>query len=214
VVTKLIQIICVTPCLLNLSNNYVTAEKEQIIIKNIVAGDAQAFAVLINTYKDMAVLLAYSILLNQEDAEEVAQDAFLKAYCSLHSFKADARFSTWFYRIVVNTALNKKKLKKHYPIEITESLSDELPFGNNNIPASQITGEQRKHIQFALKSINANERLCLTLYYLNELSVEEIHKLTKITTSNIKVLLYRGRKNLYTALHRHLRNEITNLIKQ
>jgi RNA polymerase sigma-70 factor (ECF subfamily) len=192
----------------------VTDQQEQILIKNIVTGDAKAFAVLVNAYKDMAVLLAYNIVLNQEDAEEVAQDAFVKAYRSLYTFKADARFSTWLYRIVVNTALNKKKLKKYHSVQITASLSDELPSGINDIFAIQITSEHRKHIQVALQSINAKERLCLTLFYLNELSVEEIHELTHITTSNIKVLLYRGRKNLYTALHSHLKNEITNLIKQ
>jgi RNA polymerase sigma factor (sigma-70 family) len=190
----------------------VTGETEQILIKNIVGGDKQSFAVLVNAYKDMAVLLAYNILLNQEDAEEIAQDAFVKAYSSLPTFRADARFATWFYRIVVNAALNKRKLKKHYPVEITESLSDQLPSGVDDF--SQITKEHRKHIQAALQLINANERLCLTLFYLNELSVEEIHDLTRITTSNIKVLLYRGRKNLYTVLHRQLKNEITNLIKQ
>ena len=191
-----------------------TEQNEQIIIRKVVAGDAQAFAGLVNTYKDMAVLLAYNILLNREDAEEVAQDAFVKAYKSLHSFKSDARFSTWLYRIIVNTALNKKKLKKQYPLEITEIVAAEVPSDINNIFATQITREHRKHIQVALKSINTNERLCITLYYLNELSVEEIYELTGITTSNIKVLLYRGRKNLYAALHRHLKNEITNLIKQ
>ena len=191
-----------------------TDQEEQIIIRKVVAGDAQAFAGLVNTYKDMAVLLAYNILLNREDAEEVAQDAFVKAYKSLHSFKSDARFSTWLYRIIVNTALNKKKLKKQYPLEITEIVAAEVPSDINNIFATQITREHRKHIQVALKSINTNERLCITLYYLNELSVEEIYELTGITTSNIKVLLYRGRKNLYAALHRHLKNEITNLIKQ
>src|SRR4051794_20272713 len=135
-------------------------------------------------------------------------------YSQSHSFKADSRFSTWLYRIVVNTAINKKNLKRYYPVEITECLSDELPSGINDIFATQITREHRKHIQVALQKINANERLCLTLYYLSELSVEEIHELTSITTSNIKVLLYRGRKNLYIALHRHLKNEITHLIKQ
>jgi len=191
----------------------VTDKEEKILIKNVVAGDAKDFAVLVNTYKDMAVLLAYNILLNQEDAEEVAQDAFVKVYSSLHSFKADARFSTWLYRIVVNTALNKKKLKKYYAVEITDSLSDELPSDVKDIFTTQITREHRKYIQVALQQINANERLCLTLYYLNELSVGEIHDLTSIPTSNIKVLLYRGRKNLYTALHRHLKDEITNLIE-
>ncbi|MGZ3880895.1 MAG: RNA polymerase sigma factor [Flavisolibacter sp.] len=191
-----------------------TEKREQELVKNVVAGDKQAFAELVNAYKDMAILLAYNIVLNQEDAEEIAQDAFVKAYSRLDSFRSDARFSTWLYRIVVNTALNKKKLKKHYPVEITESLGDELASGTNDIFATQITNEHRKHIQVALQSINANERLCLTLFYLNELSVEEIRELTRITTSNIKVLLYRGRKNLYAALHRHLKNETINLIKQ
>lgn len=168
-----------------------TDQKEQIIIKNVVAGDAQAFAVLVNMYKDMAVLLAYNIVLNQEDAEEVAQDAFVRAYSSLYSFKAGSKFSTWLYRIIVNTALNKQKLKKHHTLEITEFLSDELPADINTILAAQVTGEHRKYIQLALRSLNDKERLCITLYYLNELSVEEIHELTGISTSNIKVLLYR-----------------------
>ncbi len=189
-----------------------TYEKEQLIIKNVITGDTQAFAVLVNTYKDMAVILAYNILLNQEDAEEVAQDAFVKAHSSLGSYKADAKFSTWLYRIIVNTALNKKKLKKYRNLEISESLDDELPAGVNAIFAKQVTNEHRKHIQLGLKSINDNERLCITLYYLNELSVEEIYELTGLTTANIKVLLYRGRKNLYNALHKHLKSEITNLI--
>jgi RNA polymerase sigma factor (sigma-70 family) len=190
----------------------VTDQKEQIIIKNVIAGDAQAFSMLVTTYKDMAALLAYNILLNQEDAEEVAQDAFVKAYTSLHTFKAEARFSTWLYRIVVNTALNKKKLKKHDAVEITEALSEQLTSDIHNLQYTQITGEHRKHIQLALQALNVNERLCITLHYLNELSVEEIHELTNISSSNIKVLLYRGRKNLYRALHNYLKSELTNLI--
>ena len=187
--------------------------EEQILIKNIVAGNAKAFAVIVDAYKDMSVLLAYNIVLNQEDAEEVAQDSFLKAYSALNSFRAESRFSTWFYRIVVNTALNKKDLKRHKAVEITQGLSNKLTSGINETFAAETTGEQRKHIQAALQKINANERLCLTLYYLNELSVEEIHELTRISTSNIKVLLYRGRKNLYTAMHKHLKHEMTKLIK-
>ena len=197
---------------MNLSNKYVADQKEQIIIKNILAGDVKAFALLVNAYKDMAVILAYNILLNQEDAEEVAQDAFVKAYTSLHSFTAASKFSTWMYRIIVNTALNKKKLKKRHTVEITESLGEELPAGINLIFATQLTREHRKYIQLGLRSLNDNERLCIILHYLNELSVAEIQELTGITTSNIKVLLYRGRKNLYAALYKHLKIEITNLI--
>lgn len=189
-----------------------TDEKEQILIRNIIAGDTQAFAELVNCYKDTAVLLAYNILLNHQDAEEVAQDAFVKAYAALHGFRAQARFSTWLYRIVVNTALNKKKLKKHYLLEITEVQGAEILSDTTSIYDIEITKEHRKFIQKALHALSVNERLCITLYHLNELSVEEIHDLTGISTSNIKVLLYRGRKNLYTALHQHLKSEITNFI--
>lgn len=186
--------------------------KEQIIIAQVAAGNTQAFAALVDAYKDMAVLLAYNILLNREDAEEVAQDAFVKAYTSLHTFKGDARFSTWLYRIVVNTALNKRRLKKHYAMEITEALSDELPSDITTIPAAQITAEHRKYIQSALQSLQLNERLCISLYYLHELSVGEIRSMTDISAPNIKVLLHRGRKKLYTALRRQLKTEINNFI--
>jgi RNA polymerase sigma-70 factor (ECF subfamily) len=190
----------------------VTDQEEQIIIKDVVAGDAQPFAILVNNYKDMAVTLAYNILLNQQDAEEVAQDAFMKAYCNLSSFTAASKFSTWLYRIIVNTALNKKKLKKPRVVEITGPLSNELPLGSNTHFTPGGMAENRKHIQLALRSLSDNERLCITLHYLNELSVEEIRELTGFTGSNIKVLLHRGRKNLYTALHRYLKNELHNLI--
>lgn len=182
------------------------------IIQNILAGNAGAYAGLVDRYKDMAVSLAYNILLNREDAEEVAQDAFVKAYSYLHSFKADAKFSTWLYRIIVNTALNRKKIKKQYAVEMTETMGEELPVDFDNLLATQITGEHRKHIQFALRSVNPNERLCITLYYLNELSVEEIHELTNISVSNIKVLLYRGRKSLFKSMQHYLKTEINNLI--
>ena len=189
-----------------------TDQEEQIIIKKVLGGNAHAFAALVNAHKDMAVLLAYNILLSQGDAEEVAQDAFVKAYGALRSFKADSRFSTWLYRIVINTALNKKKLKRHYVIEITEAVAEQGPLDVGDFPFRQVTAEQRKYIQLALRSLTLNERLCITLYYLHELAVEEIHQLTAISPSSIKVLLYRGRKNLYTALHNHLKGELTNLI--
>ena len=182
------------------------------IIQTVLAGNAGAYAVLVDKYKNMAVTLAYNILLNREDAEEVAQDAFIKAYTFLHAFKADAKFSTWLYRIIVNTALNKKKIKKRSSVEITETPGDEIHFDYTEILTIQITREHRKHIQLAMQSINANERLCLTMHYLNELSVEEIHESTNISVSNIKVLLYRGRKSLLRSLQQYLKTEITNLI--
>jgi len=190
----------------------VTDLEEAIIIKNVLAGDAQAFSILVNTYKDMAVQLSYNILLNREDAEEAAQDAFVKCYQFLSTYKAEARFATWFYRIVVNTALNKRKLKKYYPEAINEAEGEEWGLLTDHHHEAVIKTEQKKFIQLALSSMNVRERLCLTLYYLNELSVKEIREITGIPPSNIKVLLFRGRKNFYQELQKHIKTEITSLL--
>lgn len=188
-------------------------QTDQTIIQAILAGNMQAYANLVNTYKDGAVMLAYNILLNREDAEEAAQDAFVRVYTSLHTFKGSARFSTWLYRIVLNTALNKKKIKKRAAVPIAEYIPVELPpAGNGGLLAAQVAAEQRKWIQQAMRALPDKERLCITLYYLQELSVEEIHELTGISRSNIKVLLHRGRKNLYGAFPVYLKEEITHLI--
>ena len=189
-----------------------TDQNDQIIIQNILSGNVQAYAMLVNMHKDMAVVLAYNILLNREDAEEAAQDAFVSAYNALHTFKATARFSTWLYRIILNTALNKKKLKKYYLKEFTESVHDELPAEFNHALSTQVTSEQRKQIQLAMSALNEKERICITLFYLHELSVEEISELTGFSRSGIKVLLHRGRKNLYTSFNTFLKGELTSLM--
>ena len=189
-----------------------SAQTDQTTIQAVLSGDVQAYTLLVNTYKDGAVMLAYNILLNQQDAEEAAQDAFIRVYTSLHTFRAASRFSTWFYRIVLNTALNKKKIRKRISLPLSSVPPGELPTGFNNALITQVTTEQRKLIRQALGALNERERLCITLYYLNELSVEEIHELTAISRSNIKVLLHRGRKNLYGSFHIYLKEEITSLI--
>lgn len=172
----------------------------------------QAYTTLVNTYKDGAVMLAYNILLNREDAEEAAQDAFVSVYTSLHTFRAASRFSTWLYRIVLNTALNKKKIKKRVTARLTEVPPGELPADFGSAYTTGITADQRKHIQQAMRALNERERICVTLYYLNELSVEEIHELTGISRSNVKVLLHRGRKNLYQSFNILFKEEVTDLI--
>ncbi|MEO6405804.1 MAG: sigma-70 family RNA polymerase sigma factor [Ferruginibacter sp.] len=189
-----------------------TKEQEQLTIEAVLTGDNAAFAMLVNTYKDRAVNLAYNILLNTEDAEEVAQDAFVRVYRSLGDFRGAARFSTWLYRVVVNTALNKKKLKKPHSVEITGSLHETLSSAPDSISLYQLRAEHKKHINIALQVLTVNERLCITLYYLEELTVEEIKAITGISASNVKVLLFRGRKNLYTALQKYLKTELTHLI--
>jgi RNA polymerase sigma factor (sigma-70 family) len=175
-------------------------------------GNSAVYSVLVNRYRNMVFTLAYNIILNREDAEEVAQDAFLKAFNALRSFKKDSTFSTWLYRIVVNTALNKKKLKRFITVDITEEITTEEDYNIYPLLQQYENRDQKKFIQLAMNALRDDERICISMFYLNELSVNEIHELTEISSANIKVLLYRGRKHLYAELDNMLKMEIKNLI--
>ena len=187
--------------------NYQT---DQEIINKVLAGIVSAYSELVNRYSSMVFTLAYNIILNREDAEEIAQDVFVKAFTSLPSFKQQSRFSTWLYKIVVNTALNKKKLRKLITVDITEQITEEELDDDYSLPQYE-SKDMRQHVQHAMSALPDNERICIVLYYLNELSVNEICEMTGITIANIKVLLHRGRKHLYNKLTELLKTELHHL---
>lgn len=92
---------------------------DSLYLQKIIAGDISKFSYFIEKYKDMAFSIAFRIINNREDAEEIVQDSFLKAFKSLKKFRQDSKFSTWFYRIVVNHSLSKlKREKKNHMILI------------------------------------------------------------------------------------------------
>ncbi|HXL57789.1 MAG TPA: RNA polymerase sigma factor [Chitinophagaceae bacterium] len=185
---------------------------DQVIIKEVLAGNTAAYTALVNRYRNMVFTLAYNIILNREDAEEVAQDIFVKAFNALRSFKEQSAFSTWLYRIVVNTALNKKKLRRFTTVDIAEQITSEEQENVYSLLQQHISRDQKKYIQLAMNALRDDERICMTMFYLNELPVNEIHELTGISVANIKVILHRGRKHLYDQLHGLLKTEIKNLI--
>lgn len=160
----------------------------------------------------MIYTLVYNILLSREDAEEIAQDAFVKAYAGLAGFRSKSLFSTWLYRIAVNAALNKKKIKRFNVLPIEEHLENEPHEHVHTLLEQYENNERKKFVQFAIQYLKEEERICITLFYLSELQINEIHELTGISAANIKVLLYRGRKNLYRELEKLLKAEIKNLI--
>ncbi len=188
-------------------------EDDLLIIRNVLAGDSLAYAKIVDTYKDMAVSLAYNILLNREDAEEAAQDAFLKAYQALKTFRGHSKFSTWLYRIIINISLNKKKKKKQLPAVADLEEQDFMASPDtNNAQQHLVNSEQKKHIRLALRSLNEQERICITLHYLYELSVQEVNEATGISPANVKVILHRARKHLYQCLQNNLKGEVISLI--
>ncbi len=172
------------------------------IIEQVKQGDLLSFRLLVDKYKTMAYNVAIQVVRNNEDAEEVTQDAFLKAYQSISSFKGESKFSTWFYRVVFNLAVSKTRKKK-----IETSNIDDVQIADKDIDGtyetySKLEKEERTHqLKQAISKLKEEESLIITLFYLNENSIEEISEITNFSVSNVKVKLFRARKKLFTILN-------------
>lgn len=182
-------------------------DREAAYIRQILDGDVSCFSWFVETYKDMAFSIASRILSNDQDAEEAVQDAFLQAYRSLGSFKGNARFSTWLYRIVVNNSISRlRKRRQQRPYEdigLAEGQMDGIESG-----FQRLTGQdQTRLINQALERLGEEDRLLLTLYYLDEQSLGEISDITTISKDNVKMKLHRARKKMYGLLHKLLNRE-------
>ncbi len=182
---------------------------DQVYINKILNGDTNAFTVLVDRYKDLVFTLALRMVKNREEAEEVSQDTFIKVYKSLNRFKGDSKFSTWIYRVAYNTCLDrlKKNKRQEYTVAIDEYTEHQVKTLENALDALE---EQEKQlaIKKCLKMLPSEDSFILTLYYFEELSLDEISKITGLKPNNVKVKLFRSRKKLATILKQHLEPEI------
>ena len=181
------------------------------IVKKVKKGDHSCFNELILFFEKQVFSLALRIVKNREDAEEVAQDSFIKAYQRIRSFRENAKFSTWLYRITYNNALNKISANRRI------FLQDEIQ--ENTLGESAVDdgmkllrmSERKEHIKQALSNLKPQESMLITLYYQNECSLQEIQDITGINKTSVKVQLHRARVRLGTQLKLLLNNEIESL---
>jgi RNA polymerase sigma-70 factor (ECF subfamily) len=170
-------------------------------IEQVLAGKSSAFGYIVDRHKDKAYNLAFRICGNREEAEEIAQDSFLKAYRSLKGFKMKSSFATWLYRIVYNTAISHVRIKKKGILSLEDFPADATDFIGSN-PSEEEAEKQYRNslVSFALQKINDEERGLISLYYYEEMSTEEISEVTGISKSNIKVKLFRARQKMMEIL--------------
>ncbi|MBL7941028.1 MAG: sigma-70 family RNA polymerase sigma factor [Flavobacteriales bacterium] len=174
-----------------------------------IAGDQRAFGVLIGRYKHMVYTVARRVLRNDMDAEEVTQDTFVKAFRRLSEFQGSGKFSTWLYSIAYRTAISALRNRKEHNTS-TEDLQatgrdpsqDPAPF----------TNDRKAVLEWALSTLPAEDAGLMTMFYLEELSVEEIVTISGLGASNVKVRLHRSRKKLFEVLQHHLKEEAWTLI--
>ena len=179
-------------------------------VERVLKGDTQYFSYFVEKYKDIVFSIAMKVLRNREDAEEMAQESFIKAFKSLHTFKGEAKFSTWLYRITYNNCISEVRKKKIKFVSADDvQISDEPEEMNlDGIPAEN----RAKYVKAALEKLPEDEYMLILLYYFDDKSVEEIGEITKMTESNVKVKLFRARKKLYAILNDMLKEEIYTIL--
>ena len=181
--------------------------EENALIDRILAGKQDGYARLVDTYKSYAFTIAFKILNNRPDAEEAAQDAFVKAYRSLKSFNRQSKFSTWLYRIVFNTAISYKR-KNRVAIQ---SIDENIDHSADSLETDVERDDKRIFIGKALEQLNALDRTAIQLYYLKEFTLEEVAGIMGHNLNTLKVRVHRARHRLAEELRKILKQEALTL---
>ena len=184
------------------------------LIEQTLAGNQGAYADLIKRHQHFVFTLAMRFSKNREDAEEIAQDCFIKAYRSLSSFQRQSKFSTWLYRIVYTTAmtfLRKKRVD-------TDSIDDEntyIQLENQSSGFDSNLAEKKSrsfYLNRAIEQLLPDDAAIIALFYMGEQSLEEIGQAMGIEANTVKVKLFRARQRLKEKLEHNLKHEVKELI--
>ncbi|MDD2612486.1 MAG: RNA polymerase sigma factor [Bacteroidales bacterium] len=174
-------------------------QNEMDCIRRIIDGETTLFSTLLKRYSRPIHSMIVRIVPCREDAEELTQDTFIKAFRKLDTFKGDCSFSTWLYRIAYNTAISATRKKKvsfpllddnayhHIPDDAVDELLDK-----------EEDEELLYQMEQAIELLNVEEKALITLYYTEEKPIQVISSILQITPDNVKVKLYRTRKKIYT----------------
>jgi RNA polymerase sigma factor (sigma-70 family) len=188
----------------------VAGQSEELVINRILKGDQSTFSILVNKYQDYVFTLVLRFTENREDAEEIAQDVFVKAYRSLADFRGDSKFSTWLFTITRTTCLSFLRKKKLDTVSLDNERAG-LQIGNlkSGFGANGIE-QKSKHMMLnnAIAMLSADDAQVLTLFYQGDQSLEEIGKIMRLDPNTVKVKLYRARQRLKDKMEKHFSHEL------
>jgi RNA polymerase sigma-70 factor (ECF subfamily) len=183
------------------------------LIEQTLAGNQSAYADLVKRHQRFVFTLAMRFAKGREDAEEIAQDCFVKAYRSLGSFQGQSKFSTWLYSIVYTTAMTFLRKKR----VATDSLDDEHTYiqveHHESGYADNVENKSRSfYLNQAIEQLLPDDATIITLFYKGEQSLEEIALTLGMEANTVKVKLFRARQRLKEKLERNLKQEVKELI--
>lgn len=184
-----------------------SSQDDNILVKAHLQGDKTAFEVLFKKYREMVSRLVFSILKEESRVEDTVQDVFVLLFRNLSKFRGKSALKTWIYRITVNEALRQISRSKRWvqmpegDVEPSQIPSTIVVFNHGTSPERVlIEGEQRELIQSGLRQLKPDHRVILTLYYLEDLSVQELSTVLEIPEGSVKSRLYYARESLKNAL--------------
>jgi RNA polymerase sigma factor (sigma-70 family) len=184
------------------------------LIEQTLAGNQNAYADLVKRHQRFVFTLAMRFAKSREDAEEIAQDCFIKAYRSLASFQGQSKFTTWLYSIVYTTAMTALRKKR----VATDSIDDEEAYIQIEDKASSydmynVENKSRSYyLNRAIEQLLPDDAAIITLFYKGEQSLDEIGQALNIEPNTVKVKLFRARQRLKDKLERTLKHEVNELI--
>ncbi len=190
-----------------------TELSDSVIITLVLNGNQQAYAMLVNRYQQFVFTLVLRIVPSREEAEEIAQDVFVKAYKSLAGFNGTSKFSTWLYTIANNTALSFLR-KKKIPLQSldNEQTMFEADSKDSGMQANLIEQKSKSHmLTSAIALLSADDAHIITLFYKAEQTLEEIGQILGIENSAVKVRLFRARNRLKEKLETNFKQELIDI---
>jgi RNA polymerase sigma-70 factor (ECF subfamily) len=185
---------------------------ESYYIHRVRNGDRDAYSWLVDRYKDLVFTVCIRMLGNAADAAEAAQDVFVKAYRSIGSFQEKSKYSTWLYRIAYNHCISviRRKVKV---IDLVDEIPEESEETGELNGMDLLSSEERsKYLRQAIDVLPETDAVVVTLFYYEELSLEEIAGITGLSNNNIRIKLHRSRKRLYRELQKLLKSEVSSIL--
>jgi len=183
------------------------------LIPLVLKGDQQAYKVLVDRYQSYIFTLVLRLMPSREDAEEVAQDVFVKAYRSLADFKGGSKFSTWLYTIAHNTGITYLRKKKQKILSIDDkSAFTQLENQESDFKSNKVEDKSRKAmVNRAIEMLSPEDAQIITLFYKGDQSLDEIAAIMGLETNTVKVRLFRARQKLKEKMEKFFSEEVSNL---
>lgn len=173
---------------------------EENIIQLIRNGRTEAYRALVERYQDMILTLTSRVLPDPFEAEDAAQETFIKAYQSLDRFRGQCKFSTWLYRIAYNTAISRTRKHRHTigleDMPLAAEISEEGLSGLDVLAQE----DRKRYIAQALQQLPPQDRLLLSLYYLEDTDLDELAQISGLEKGTVKVRIHRAKKKLHDYL--------------